>query len=58
MYDKKWQYKVETIKLGAFSSPEKHDGVLQDRLTRLGMEGWDLVSTLSYGTSVRLFLKR
>lgn len=57
MHDRKWQYKVETIKMSAFSA-SKNDAVVQDSLNRFGMEGWELVSSLLYGTSVKLFFKR
>ena len=56
---KRWQYKVETVKISMWSSnAEKHDAQLQDRLTRLGVEGWELVAVQPYGTSQRLYLKR
>ncbi len=58
MYDRKWQYKVHTVKTGAFSSLEKNDAMIQDTLTRLGMEGWELVAVTTEGTYKRLFLKR
>lgn len=35
-----WEYRVETVK-----NPEV--GSLQDRLNRLGAEGWELVSSTS-----------
>ena len=55
----RWQYKVETVKVSVWKSkPEKTDGVLQDRLTRLGVEGWELVSVVPYGHLNRLYLKR
>ena len=57
MHDRKWQYKVETIKMNSFSAV-KNDVVIQDKLNRFGMEGWELVNTLVYGASVKLFLKR
>jgi len=56
---KRWQYKVETVKVSMWNSKiEKHDAQIQDRLTRLGIEGWELVSVTPYGTSQRLYLKR
>ncbi len=58
MHDRKWQYKVETIKPSAFSKAEKQDEIIQDRLARLGMEGWELVSVIVYGHYRQLYLKR
>ena len=56
---KRWQYKVETVKLSMWSSkPEKQDAQIQDRLTRLGVEGWELVDVITYGVNQRLYLKR
>jgi len=59
MSDRRWQYKVETVKTSIWNQkPEVVDGVLQDRLTRLGVEGWELVSVVPYGHVNRLYLKR
>ncbi len=59
MSNARWQYKVETIKTSVWTSnAEKHDRVIQDRLTRLGNEGWELVAVAAYGHLHRLFLKR
>ena len=59
MSDRRWQYKVETVKTSIWGSkPEKHDSILQDRLTRLGVEGWELVAVVPYGHLNRLYLKR
>lgn len=57
MHDRKWQYKVETVKMNSFSIV-KSDAQLEERLMRLGMEGWELVNSIVYGASVKLFLKR
>ncbi len=57
MHDRKWQYRVETIKMSSFSAA-KNDVAIQEKLNRVGMEGWELVSSLPYGASVKLFLKR
>jgi len=55
----RWQYKVETLKLSLWTSKiQKIDSQIQDRLTRLGMEGWELVTVQPYGVSQRLYLKR
>lgn len=55
----RWQYKVETLKLSIWTSKmEKIDTQIQDRLTRLGIDGWELVSVQPHGVSQRLYLKR
>jgi len=59
MSDRRWQYKVETVKTSVWNSKvKKHDATIQDRLTRLGAEGWELVTVASYGHLNRLYLKR
>ena len=59
MSERRWQYKVETIKTSIWSSKaEQHDATIQDRLTRLGVEGWELVAVIPYGHMNRLYLKR
>jgi len=58
MSERRWQYKVETIKTSVWNNkPEKIDGIIQDRLTRLGVEGWELVSVVTYGRQATLFAK-
>ena len=59
MIERKWQYKVETIKAGVFSSQEKQDALIQDRLNRLGTEGWEFVQLVhGYGTYPRVILRK
>jgi len=59
MSDRRWQYKVETIKSSIWSNkPDNVDSLIQDRLTRLGVEGWELVAVVPYGHLNRLYLKR
>ena len=58
MHDRKWQYRVESVKTGAFSSPQKNDEIIQERLQRLGMDGWELVNVVVIAQYMRLFLKR
>ncbi len=43
MTEKKWQYKVETIKVSVFSNQAKQDVQIQERLNRLGLDGWEFV---------------
>lgn len=58
MYDRKWQYKVETVKPNVFAGTEKQEALIQERLTRLGLEGWELVSVCLVGHHRQLYLKR
>ncbi|WP_371396925.1 DUF4177 domain-containing protein [Fretibacter rubidus] len=59
MQNRKWNYKVETIKAGIFFSQEKQDAVIEERLNRLGMEGWEFVQLIhGYGTYPRVVLRR
>ena len=59
MQDKKWTYKVETIKVGAFKSTEKQDALIQERLNRLSVEGWEFVQLIhGYGSYPRIILRR
>ena len=52
MSNARWQYKVETVKGSMWASKiEKIDQLVQARLTRLGVEGWELVSVVPYGHS-------
>lgn len=47
MSDKRWQYKVETVKVSLWGSKvEKQDAQIQERLARLGLEGWELVAAV------------
>lgn len=59
MHERRWQYKVETLKTSIWNNkPDNVDAIIQDRLTRLGVEGWELVSVVPYGHLNRLYLKR
>jgi len=59
MSNARWQYKVETVKTSVWSSdPKKGDAQIEDRLRRLGNEGWELITVASYGHYNRLYLKR
>ena len=42
MRDKQWEYKVEWFSPGIFSYGKKSAEVMQDKLSRLGLEGWEL----------------
>ncbi len=52
-----WEYKVIDLPLDLFGKPGER---LQQTLNELGLEGWELVSTLrpSAADPTRLFLKR
>ena len=52
---KRWTYKVVEVKAPFLNLKTE---MVQDALNQLGLQGWELVSTLAYGTSVRLFLKK
>jgi hypothetical protein len=56
----KWRYKVEYLKLSAFKKPETKAEEIEDKLTRLGMDGWELVTVLRNSTEsqLQLYLKR
>ena len=59
MQTRKWQYKVETFKQSVWGfKPKEIDSEINDRLNRLGMEGWDLVAIKPYGHYTQLYLKR
>ncbi len=59
MSDRKWQHKVVTVKVGAFKSQEKNDALIQERLNRLAVEGWELVTVAHpYGGHPRLYLRK
>ena len=52
---RRWTYKVVEVKAPFLVLKSE---VLQDTLNQLGLQGLELVSTMPYGTSVRLFLKK
>ena len=57
--NEKWQYKVESIKLNAFSGAIKQDEIIQERLNRLGLDGWRLINvTQVSGGYPRLYLRK
>lgn len=59
MRDGRWQYKVETFKHSVWSyKPKEIDSQISEKLNRLGMEGWELVTIKPVGTYTQLFLKR
>ena len=58
---KKWKYKIEHVKISAWSKEVDRTDPIEEKLTQLGMDGWELVdvqkaSSSSYG--MYLYLKR
>lgn len=59
MREHRWHYRVVNIKPGAFKKAEEKNQEIEDRLNRLGSEGWELVNVVSpYGGYPSYFLKR
>lgn len=59
MYDHRWSYRVETIKAGTFKKQKEKNRDIEERLNRLGMEGWELVNIVAVrGLYPQYFLKR
>ncbi len=59
MSDTRYHYKVVTVKVGAFASQEKRDQLIADKLNKLALEGYELVTVShGYGSYPRLFLRR
>jgi len=56
----KWEYKVDLVKPGMMNSGAKGLKIVEDRLNRLGLEGWELVGTPQLGEfgNFTLYLKR
>ncbi len=56
----KWRYKVEYVKFSAFTKVADMHVAIEERLARLGMEGWELVTAMGRADSynVELYLKR
>lgn len=54
----RWSYHVAEIKLQMFGKPTNER--LQEELTRLGQQNWELVTAVQSSSydSVRLFLKK
>lgn len=59
MTDRRYHYKVKTVKLNPFSKPEKHDEVIAEAINRAALEGYELLTvTHPYGGHPRLILRR
>ncbi|RKQ69804.1 uncharacterized protein DUF4177 [Litorimonas taeanensis] len=58
MHDRRWQYKVLTVKPSPFASAEKADAMIEEVLTRQGLEGWELINAVLVSHYYRLFFKR
>ena len=56
----KWKYKVKHIKVPFLSKAVDKAAFIEEKLTRLGMEGWELVvmDRREHEYNVTLYLKR
>jgi hypothetical protein len=57
----KWRYKVERVKFPMWSKEDTQIAIIQEKLTRLGMESWELVNMIDIrplAGGVTLYLKR
>ncbi len=57
----KWRYKVERVKLPMWSKENDQTALIQEKLTRLGMESWELVNVIDVRMltgGVTIYLKR
>ncbi len=52
---RRWSYKVVEVK-GNWTGMKAGDA--EEALVPLGLQGWELVAVVPFGTSVRLYLKR
>ncbi len=59
MSERRWQYKVLTIKISTFSSQAKRDDQLTEALNRQALDGWELVTVNHpYGGYPTLYLRK
>lgn len=59
MHDHRWNYRVEMIKPGVFKKQGEKNQEIEERLNRMGMEGWELVEVItSSGAYPQYFFKR
>jgi len=58
----KWRHKVEYVQLSYFKKAQDRTATIQEKLNRLSMESWELVTAVpdpaTSGISVYLYLKR
>ena len=47
MREHRWNYRVVTIKPGAFKKADEKLEDIEQRLNRLGSEGWELVNVIA-----------
>lgn len=58
MSDRRWQYKVASVKTNALRQ-EKQDLHIEEALNRFALEGWELVTVNhGYGGRPRLYLRK
>ncbi len=58
---RKWKYKIEHVKVSVWAKEPERIDPIEERLTRLGMDGWELVNVIKPSSStynVNLYLKR
>ncbi len=58
---RKWKYKIEHVKISVWSKEADRIDPVEEKLTRLGMDGWELVNIIKPSSSsynVNLYLKR
>ncbi len=46
------------VRIPTFASEDKRAEVIEEKLNRLGMEGWELTSVSQIATIIRLYLKK
>ena len=59
MRDHRWNYRVVTLKTGIFKNQDDINEEIEDRLNRLGSEGWELINVIHpMGGYPAYYLKR
>ena len=43
----KWKYKLAVVKMPTFAQEEEKLSVVENKLTRFGMDGWELVQVVT-----------
>ncbi|PHS74885.1 MAG: hypothetical protein COB56_08640 [Robiginitomaculum sp.] len=58
----KWKYKIVAVKIPTFAKEENKLSAVEDKLNRLGMDGWELVHPFlpipGYSSTTHLYMKR
>ena len=59
MREHRWNYRVITIKPGSFKKQDEKNEEIEQKLNRLGSEGWELVNVVAgVGMYPAYFMKR